>query len=58
MPSRNFTVPVSDCSPEAIDRTARAEDPGTCRFRCKYPQGRISLVNSRRLVSPARCGIS
>ena len=33
MPSRNFTVPVSDCSPEAIDRTARAEDPGTCRFR-------------------------
>jgi hypothetical protein len=34
MPWRNFTVPVSDCSPEAIDRTARAEDPGTCRFRC------------------------
>jgi hypothetical protein len=57
MPWRNFTVPVSDCSPEAIDRTARAEDPeraGSVRI----PSGRISLVNSRRLVSPARCGIS
>ena len=25
MPSRNITVPVSDCSPEAIGRTREAE---------------------------------
>jgi hypothetical protein len=45
MPSRNITVPVSDWSLEAIDRTREPENRKV-PVPLQYPQGRISLVNS------------
>jgi hypothetical protein len=59
MPSRNITVPVSDCSPEAIGRT-REPETGNVSVTFQFPQGRISLVNSGKqpdyLLSPPVVG--
>ena len=38
MPSRNITVPVSDCSPEAIGRT-RGPETGNVPVKFQLPSG-------------------